>query len=245
MSLIEHHANHSPTMPPEIAKSIVSVMAQIGTLGKDGNNTHASYKYVSVDKFFDSIGRIMAKEGLFVLVNEVSTNVDRIESVDKRGEVKIGTWLTANYELFLCHSSGSVCGPIKRVIRVQATGPQAYGSAASYVEKYFLRSLFKIPTGDHDVDGDPQEGLPAKNHAPVPSAPPPPPEAHPSQGKRLPPKNWMQETHALFQAAKTDKALNESYEKLKRVFNFTHEQEDQLSALLLEEQAKFEEHENA
>jgi hypothetical protein len=33
----------------------------------------------------------------------------------------------------------------------------------SYAEKYFLRSLFKVPTGEEDADAHPQEGLPKNN----------------------------------------------------------------------------------
>ena len=154
-------------MMPEIAKAICEVSKQVGTLGKDGDNKFASYKYVSVDKFFDHLGRLMAKEGLFVLTNEVLTSVERAEAVNpKSGEVKIKAWLFAKYEIFLCHESGSMWGPIKRDIRVEATGPQAYGAAASYAEKYFLRSLFKVPTGDKDIDAEAPEGLPA-NSAPA------------------------------------------------------------------------------
>ena len=253
MSLtIMNEAVHPP-VSPDIAKAIVAVMAQIGTLGKDSRNDHASYKYVSVDKFFDSIGRLMAKEGIFVLTNEVSTSVDRVESVDKRGEVKIGSWLTANYELFLCHSNGSVCGPVKRVIRVQATGPQAYGAAASYVEKYFLRSLFKIPTGDHDIDGEPQDGLPAQSRAPTPPAPPshlgvaqsaPVTGSSPvsqATGKRILPKTWREDVRALFKAAESLDKLNAAYDKSVAAYRFEGDNLDELDALIREAADHFKE----
>jgi hypothetical protein len=37
-------------------------------------------------------------------------------------------------------------------VALPISGPQAYGAAQSYVEKQFLRQVFKIPTGDKDAD---------------------------------------------------------------------------------------------
>lgn len=153
--------NH-PTMPPEIAKSVVSVMKQVKQLGVDENNKFGGYKYVSVDKFFDSIGRLMAEADIFVLLHETSSEVAQKEAVDDRGHTKKSNWLTCGYDVFLYHSSGAEYGPIHRTIQVAATGPQSYGSAMSYAEKYFLRSLFKVPTGEQDADAEPQQGLPSE-----------------------------------------------------------------------------------
>ena len=56
----------------------------------------------------------------------------------------------------LYHTSGTSYGPIHRKMMVAATGPQAFGSSQSYIEKYFLRALFKVPTGETDADADEQ-----------------------------------------------------------------------------------------
>lgn len=152
------HALHP--MPPEIAKAVVSVMGKVKMLNKDEKNSFAKYNYVSVDKFFDQIGRLMAEAGIFVLIDEIATNVEMRESVDDYGKVKKYNWLICQYEIRIYHESGVCHGPLTRAVQVQASGPQAYGSAQSYVEKYFLRSLFKVPTGEADADADAQEGLP-------------------------------------------------------------------------------------
>jgi hypothetical protein len=51
-------------------------------------------------------------------------------------------------------------GPIRRTQGVRADSATAYGSAASYVEKYFLRQLFKIPTGETEDEVDAQQKTP-------------------------------------------------------------------------------------
>lgn len=134
-----------PKMPPEVAQAIVAVMKQVRQLGKDDKNQHGGYKYVSVDKFYDLVGHKMAEAGLFVLMDEVSTKIEQVAGKDSK-------WLWATYAITLFHESGAEYGPLTRDIALPASGPQAFGSGQSYVEKQFLRALFKIPTGDKDAD---------------------------------------------------------------------------------------------
>ncbi len=55
----------------------------------------------------------------------------------------------------------------KRTLFIQVTGPQTFQAAQSYAEKAYLRALFKIPTGDMDLDsvaqGDTEEDQSALN----------------------------------------------------------------------------------
>jgi len=44
----------------------------------------------------------------------------------------------------------------RRTLYLQITGPQSFMAAQSYAEKALLRSLFKIATGDIDLDAMPQ-----------------------------------------------------------------------------------------
>lgn len=148
------------TMPPEVAKAIIAVKKQVKQLGKDDENKFAKFKYVSVDKFYAIVGQMMAAAGLFVVTDEISCDVSKRETQTDQGQVKSSVWLTAQYEMTLFHESGTQYGPIHRTITVPATGPQAFGSAMSYAEKYFLRSLFKVPTGEEDADAEAQDGVP-------------------------------------------------------------------------------------
>jgi len=151
-----------PAMPPEIAKAIVEVMGQIKTLGKEGENKFQKYNYTSVDQFYEAVGPLMAKAGIFTLPFEASMIVDKRETTDDYGKTKTSVWLSATYDIYVYHSSGAQFGPISRSIQVPASGAQAYASALSFIGKYFLRDLFKIPTGDDDdVDAQPKAALPA------------------------------------------------------------------------------------
>jgi hypothetical protein len=136
-----------PTMPKSVAAKVVAVSRNIKKLHHDKRNEYASYNYVSVDSFYEALGPIMADAGLFVIVDEVSATADK-------------GFLTANYELFLVSEEGDSYGPIHRQVTVKASGPQSYASAQSYAEKYFLRQIFKVPTGEQDADSHEKTILP-------------------------------------------------------------------------------------
>jgi hypothetical protein len=142
-------------MSPTIAAAIVSVCRDVRQLGADDRNNHGGYNFVSVDKFYAAIGPVMAKYGLATLANVARSEV--VESVGDNNKVK--SHLHTEWELYLIHEDGSMYGPVRRDVTVIAAGPQAYASAESFVTKYFLRSTFKIPTGDKD-DADLHENTP-------------------------------------------------------------------------------------
>lgn len=151
-----------PPMPPEIAKAIVKVMGEVKKLSKDETNKHGGYKYVSVDQFFELVGKLMADAGIFDVVEEVESTIEIRETVDQYGKTKKSAWLSTKYEIFIYHETGAVYGPLHRQQQVAATGPQSYGASEAFVEKYFLRNLFKVSTGEKDSDDQPQEGLPTE-----------------------------------------------------------------------------------
>jgi hypothetical protein len=134
----------TPGYPPEIAKAIVAVMAEVRMLGVDEKNPHGGYAYVSVDKFYDVIGRMMAAHGLSVVIDETDTDV--------REGAKGNPWLFARYSLTFLHESGAMSAPVRRSIALPISGPQTFGAAQSYIDKQFLRQVFKVPTGERDAD---------------------------------------------------------------------------------------------
>ncbi len=138
------------TMPPAIAAAIVAVKKQVKQLGADDRNEHGKYNFVSVDKFYATIGKLMADAGLALLIDETTAEV---RSSDKTGN----PWLFVQYDLTFMHEGGALSPPLRRSCALPISGPQAYGAAQSYIEKQFLRQIFKVPTGDRDADGTAQD----------------------------------------------------------------------------------------
>lgn len=143
-------------MPASIAASIIRVMAQIKQLGTDERNEHGKYRYVSVDKFYSMIGPMMAEAGIALLIDETDSEVKEGKSGNP--------WLFAHYALAFMHEDGSISAPMRRSLAMPINGPQTYGAAQSYIEKQFLRQVFKIPTGEHDADETAQgDDVPARS----------------------------------------------------------------------------------
>lgn len=123
------------------------VMAGIEKMAKTNKNSFGGYNFVSVDNIFEMTGHLMAEAGINIVANEIEASV-----TDKH--------LTVRYNLFVTHEGGEYIGPYARTITVQATGPQAYGSAESYILKQFMRGFFKIPTGDAEEETFKNDPLP-------------------------------------------------------------------------------------
>lgn len=143
--------NASPlTMPPEVSGPVVDICTKVKVAVKEHVNRHGGYKYVSVDKFYEDMGPLLAEAGLFIMMHEKSCETD-------------GKWLFVTFDIYLIHKSGKSYGPVPRTQGVLATGPQAYAAAQSFAEKYFMRQLFKIPTGEEEADADsqPKSQIPA------------------------------------------------------------------------------------
>lgn len=152
-------------MAPEIAAAVVNVMLEAKQLGFDERNQHGGYNYASIDKFLASLRPLCAKHGLIILLDE--TGCEFREGPANR-EGKASSYAFLEYAVWLVHSSGAMHGPITRRLALPATGPQAFGSAESYVMKRFMRNLFQIPTGEKDADELPEGDVPVagKTHAP-------------------------------------------------------------------------------
>lgn len=164
LPLPEYRPSHSQPMPmpPEIGKAIVAVKKQVKSLAKDEENKFARFKYVSVDAFYEAIGPLMANAGLVLFTDEVEVITEQRETTNDQGQLRTSVWLVIKYDLTLYHESGASYGPKRRTMMVPATGPQAFGAAESYVEKYYLRGLFKVPTGEQDADAEKQDALPPR-----------------------------------------------------------------------------------
>lgn len=129
--------------PPKLAAALCAVSGSIKKLAKTEENKFAKYDFVSVDKFYEAVGPLMADQGLHCIPDciesEVTTNA-------KTGK----PLLRERWAFTLIHEAGECAGPYHRTVTVPAEGAQAHGSSESYAQKQFLRGLFRIPTGDKD-----------------------------------------------------------------------------------------------
>lgn len=135
------------TMPSEVAKAIIAVMGEIGTLAKGNENKFDKYNFASIDDFIQHVRGPMEKHGLTIITDEADEA--ELRDVNKKDGKPMAMWWN-RFAFYVVHSSGAMHGPIYKTVMVQANGAQAAGSAQSYAIKQLLRGLFLIPTGDKD-----------------------------------------------------------------------------------------------
>lgn len=165
--------------PPAIAEAVISVMAKVTFVAKSSENTFQKYNYASDGDILKQVQPAMAEAGLFLIQDEIA-----------RHEVADGRILAVTYGFRLVHKSGAVSPRI-----YQRTGMSLYknergnyddkaaNKCQTAARKYFILSLFLIPTGEDPDAHDGEARAPMGGATKDRSAPPPtpkPPAAQPT-----------------------------------------------------------------
>ena len=135
----------SKDMPEAVAGAINAVMAQVKSLLKSDENRSAGYRFASIDDFLAAVNPLCVDAGLMILQDELDARLvrDGTKLADR-------SWLWLTFSFTIAHTSGAIYGPLTRSVMVPADGAQAFGAGQSYALKQLMRSLFQIPTGDHE-----------------------------------------------------------------------------------------------
>jgi hypothetical protein len=142
-------------IPGSIVKAICKVMCGIGAVAKSQRNAHGGYNYASTDDIYAEITRKMGEAGLVLLCLE---DAEPVITTKETKDGKIAQWGKFSFSFILATEEGTWTDPrSRRTLNVQITGAQSFQAAQSYAEKSYLRSMLKIPTGDMDLDGLPQD----------------------------------------------------------------------------------------
>ena len=140
-------------IPSSIVQAICKIKANMAAVSKENDNRHGGYKYTSADDIYAALSRKMGDAGLLVLVQEDFCEIKRFEGKDG----KPVQWAHMVFSFILATPEATwTDAKACRTLYIQVTGAQTFQAAQSYVEKAYLRSLFKIPTGDLDLDSLPQ-----------------------------------------------------------------------------------------
>jgi len=160
-------------IPSSIVLAIAAVMSSLEAVKKSNKNTHGGYNFASTDDIYAAITKKMGEIGFVVIAMEEAP--PEIKSVSSN-DGKPSQWMRISHLFVLATKDATWTDRrCRRTLTLQITGPQSFQAAQSYNEKAFLRSLFKIPTGDMDLDALPEgfEFNPLSFSAP--KAPPPAP----------------------------------------------------------------------
>ncbi len=156
---VENSTEQVPDVPPSIVVAICRVKSSMEVVAKAHQNAHGNYKFTSIDDIDASLVHRMGEAGLTILVLEEETpEIKRVEidQFDREGAntgKKVQQWGKFVFSFVLATKEATWFDRRnKRTLMVQIMGPQTYQAAASYAEKAYYKSLFKIPTGDMELD---------------------------------------------------------------------------------------------
>lgn len=130
----------------EVAKAIDDTADECGKLVKDQRNKADGYNFVSIDQFYEVVAGAARKHGL------------NWNFTEDKPPVEVGTDVMVTYRVHLWHidEKGKKITNYPRFRRISVVhpfeGPQTFMSAESYAQKLFMRSLFKVATGEPDAD---------------------------------------------------------------------------------------------
>ena len=130
-----------------IVKAVIKTRQDVGTLGKGTLNPHGNYKYVSIDRYYETVADAASKNGLMWIIREEEIALNT--NIGKTGV------LQSKYMIDMYHESGEVIEAFSVLsILHPIQGAQTIGSAMSYVDKVFMRQTFAVATGEKDIDAD-------------------------------------------------------------------------------------------
>lgn len=145
------HGGVTP-IPSSIVQALCQIMVTVDAVKKSQRNQHGGYNFASTDDIYAAVTRKMGEVGLILLSLEDRCEIKRIEKDGKTAQ-----WAHMEFSFVLATTSDTWTDQrAKRTLYIQVTGPQTFQAAQSYVEKAYLRSLLKLPTGDMDLDSMPQ-----------------------------------------------------------------------------------------
>jgi hypothetical protein len=131
-----------------LAKAIASVMANVGTIQKGGFNAYHKYHYARMEDLLVALTPLMGKAGLAIFQNEIE-----IKQIENR--------VAVTYEFSIIHESGEMWPERPRFTGMSMArdskgnwDDKCLNKAHTAARKYFLLSLFQVPSGDFD-DADP------------------------------------------------------------------------------------------
>lgn len=139
-------------IPKSIVKAICEIKKSLEAVSKTQKNSHGGYMFASTDDIYAALTRKMGQVGLVIMALE-----DKCEIVKVEKDGKTVQWAHFEFSFVLATDEDTWSDErAKRTLYIQVTGPQTFQAAQSYAEKSYMRSLFKTPTGDMDLDSMPQ-----------------------------------------------------------------------------------------
>ncbi len=131
---------------------IARIMGRIDYLPKDGRNAHFGYAYATDRTVYDTVRKLLAEEGVAVIVSMVDAIQERYTVAGKGGD-REERHTRALFEFTLADGETGQTVTCRWQAEAQGGDDKGINKCATAALKYWLLKTFVIPTGD-DPDGD-------------------------------------------------------------------------------------------
>jgi hypothetical protein len=139
-------APFAPTPIGKITSAIAAVMREVDIVAKRGENKFHGYKYAKMEHVLQRITPLLGKHSLVVFQNEIGRSLFDGDQV-----------IAVTYEFTVAHDSGEIWPEKLRQTGVSRCrnskdgwDDKSLNKCHTSARKYFLLSLFQIPTGEED-----------------------------------------------------------------------------------------------
>ena len=136
----------APAPTTQITKAIAAVMKEIHTVSKRGQNTFHRYRYARMEDILRQLTPLLGKHGLVIFQDEIGRSMFDNDAV-----------IAVTYEFAVAHESGEAWPHRLRQTGVSRCRDSKGGwddkslnKCHTAARKYFLLSLFQIPTSDEE-----------------------------------------------------------------------------------------------
>jgi len=121
---------------------IAKVMADVGPVGKDRENTFHKYKFRGIDDVYNALHPALVKHGVFCAPEVI--NVQAENGTNDKGKASKHILLTIRHTFYAASDGSSL--PVTTIGEGVDSGDKAANKAMSAAYKYALFELFCIPT---------------------------------------------------------------------------------------------------
>ena len=178
----------SDPAPKTLVGKLAEVMQGVTRVPKTGKNTFFNYEYVTESDLTEALRPKLAAAGIMLIPNVVKTT--RIETTNAKGNRSFITDVEVNW---IISDGGDVSITVMVPGCSEDSGDKGLYKAITGSEKYLLKNLFLISTGD-----DPEKDGNGESHpAPLPDRLPQPPASYQNAKEAQAVASESQETGVL------------------------------------------------
>lgn len=131
-------------LPKTVSQKLLLISGMIPSLKKTDRNNDAKFNFVSIDSYYDKVAIVARENGL-----SWSTTESDFQLFEFNGN----TMVKAVYIFTLYTDDGDIVPNfVTLTIVLPFSDAQTSGIAMSYADKLFMRTCFKVVTGEPDAD---------------------------------------------------------------------------------------------